>query len=54
MRSVKAFEVGRIVIALVNNKVSIKTYYRKAAIVELRLANDAMSSGSFGTATSRT
>ena len=33
---------GQTVIALVNNEATIKTYYRKGAIVELRPANDAM------------
>ncbi len=33
---------GQTVIALVNNEATIKTYYRKGTIVELRPANDAM------------
>jgi repressor LexA len=33
---------GQTVIALVNNQVTIKTYYRKGDTVELRPANDAM------------
>ncbi|MCI0558144.1 MAG: transcriptional repressor LexA [Nitrososphaera sp.] len=33
---------GQTVIALVNNEATIKTYYRKAGVVELRPANESM------------